>query len=230
MNNDPCRLSSLGNRPCVQLGVPVVYWGVASVKEKWGNRGAPDPHSECMAPDGLLKEPTCLRTARPPRCSLSGSLAGDMTGRAWRWLEAEDGSPAARLEGTWAVRLSVCYSRLPVTTQNILIVSRVWSPNRNGPPTSAGSASQQLAEASQGGEPSIVSSFHRALSPQLREQQQLGVLLSQAFSSKGIWHPTHIPDQGSNPRPFHWKCRVLATGPPGKSLQDPLLLPSCHLI
>ena len=34
MNNDPCRLSSLGNRPCVQLGVPVVYWGVASVKEK----------------------------------------------------------------------------------------------------------------------------------------------------------------------------------------------------
>ena len=26
-----------------------------------------------------------------------------------------------------------------------------------------------------------------------------------------------MPDQGSNPRPLHWKCRVLTTGPPGNS-------------
>ena len=126
--------------------------------------------------------------------------------------------------------VSVCYSHLLVTTQNILIISRGRSPNRNDPTTSAGFVSHQLPEVSQGGEPSIVSSFHLVLSPQLREQQQLGVLLGQAFSSKGIWHPTYIPDQGSNPCSFHWKCRVLATGPPGKSLQDSLLVPSCHLI
>ena len=27
-----------------------------------------------------------------------------------------------------------------------------------------------------------------------------------------------FPDQGSNPDPLHWEYRVLATGPPGKSL------------
>ena len=27
-----------------------------------------------------------------------------------------------------------------------------------------------------------------------------------------------FPDQGSNPGPLNWECRVLATGPPGKSL------------
>ena len=27
-----------------------------------------------------------------------------------------------------------------------------------------------------------------------------------------------FPDQGSNPGPLHWECRVLTTGPPGKSL------------
>ena len=27
-----------------------------------------------------------------------------------------------------------------------------------------------------------------------------------------------MPDQGSNPVPLHWECRVLATEPPGKSL------------
>ena len=27
-----------------------------------------------------------------------------------------------------------------------------------------------------------------------------------------------FPDQGSNPRPLRWKCEVLTTGPPGKSL------------
>ena len=26
-----------------------------------------------------------------------------------------------------------------------------------------------------------------------------------------------LPDQGSNLSPQHWECRVLATGPPGKS-------------
>ena len=26
-----------------------------------------------------------------------------------------------------------------------------------------------------------------------------------------------VPQQGSNPRPLHWKCGVLTTGPPGKS-------------
>ena len=29
----------------------------------------------------------------------------------------------------------------------------------------------------------------------------------------GIW----FPDQGLKPSPLHWECRVLATGPPGKS-------------
>ena len=29
---------------------------------------------------------------------------------------------------------------------------------------------------------------------------------------------SQLPDQGSNPRPLHWKCEVLTTGPPGKSL------------
>ena len=28
-----------------------------------------------------------------------------------------------------------------------------------------------------------------------------------------------FPDQGSNPCPLQWKCRVLTTGPPGKSQQ-----------
>ena len=30
----------------------------------------------------------------------------------------------------------------------------------------------------------------------------------------------YFPDQGWNPGPLHWKCRVLATGPPGKSLHS----------
>ena len=33
-------------------------------------------------------------------------------------------------------------------------------------------------------------------------------------AASGIW----FPDQGSNPGPLHWEHRVLATGPPGKSL------------
>ena len=26
----------------------------------------------------------------------------------------------------------------------------------------------------------------------------------------------YLPDQGSNPHPLQWKCRILTTGPPGK--------------
>ena len=37
-----------------------------------------------------------------------------------------------------------------------------------------------------------------------------GELLVVAY---GIWSP----DQGSNPGPLDWECRVLAPGPPGKS-------------
>ena len=29
-----------------------------------------------------------------------------------------------------------------------------------------------------------------------------------------------FPDQGSNPSPLHWKCRILTTGPPGKFLSN----------
>ena len=36
-----------------------------------------------------------------------------------------------------------------------------------------------------------------------------------------FWPAPHVgssfPDQGLNPRPLHWKCGVLTTGPPGKS-------------
>ena len=28
-----------------------------------------------------------------------------------------------------------------------------------------------------------------------------------------------VPEQGSNPGPLHWECAILATGPPGKSLE-----------
>ena len=28
----------------------------------------------------------------------------------------------------------------------------------------------------------------------------------------------YFPDQGLNPAPLNWNCRVLVTGPPGKSL------------
>ena len=33
-----------------------------------------------------------------------------------------------------------------------------------------------------------------------------------------------FPDQGSNPGPLHWECRVFATGPPGKSATEFLIL------
>ena len=32
-----------------------------------------------------------------------------------------------------------------------------------------------------------------------------------------MWDFSSLTDQGSNPRPRHWKCRVLTTGLPGKS-------------
>ena len=38
------------------------------------------------------------------------------------------------------------------------------------------------------------------------------------FLGRTVWHVgSQFPDQGSNPCPLHWKCRVLTTGPPGKS-------------
>ena len=35
-----------------------------------------------------------------------------------------------------------------------------------------------------------------------------------------LWHAcgSQFPNQGSNPGPLHWECRVLTTVPPGKSL------------
>ena len=27
----------------------------------------------------------------------------------------------------------------------------------------------------------------------------------------------YFPDKGSNPSPLHWECRILTTGPPGRS-------------
>ena len=35
-----------------------------------------------------------------------------------------------------------------------------------------------------------------------------------------------LPDQGSNPGPLNWECRVLATGPPRKSPK--ILVISCY--
>ena len=37
-----------------------------------------------------------------------------------------------------------------------------------------------------------------------------------------------VPNQGSNLCPLHWKCRVLTTGLPGKSLQKLLSLMQSH--
>ena len=36
-----------------------------------------------------------------------------------------------------------------------------------------------------------------------------------------------VPDQESNPGPLHWELRVLATGPPGKSVQFSSVAQSC---
>ena len=39
------------------------------------------------------------------------------------------------------------------------------------------------------------------------------------FSGCATWHvESCFPDQGSNPRPLQWKCRVLTTGPSRNSL------------
>ena len=57
-------------------------------------------------------------------------------------------------------------------------------------------------------------------------------LLKRLFgcTRSALWHANsaaacgiHFPDQGSNPGPLHWGHRVLATGPPGKSL-SPFLI------
>ena len=39
------------------------------------------------------------------------------------------------------------------------------------------------------------------------------------FICRSVWHVgCQFPDQGLNPYPLQWKCRVLTTGPPGNSL------------
>ena len=40
----------------------------------------------------------------------------------------------------------------------------------------------------------------------------------QHVGSSAVAHKIQFSDQGSNPCPLHWKCGVLATGPPRKSL------------
>ena len=40
------------------------------------------------------------------------------------------------------------------------------------------------------------------------------VAVCRVFAACGIY----FPDQGSNSGPLYWKCRILATGTPGKSL------------
>ena len=38
---------------------------------------------------------------------------------------------------------------------------------------------------------------------------------------RSAWHvESYFPDQGSNLHPLHWKCQVLTTGLPGKSLKS----------
>ena len=45
------------------------------------------------------------------------------------------------------------------------------------------------------------------------------------FFGYTLWHAgSQFPDQGSNPRPLQWNCRVLTTGPPGKSLHSYFLM------
>ena len=38
-----------------------------------------------------------------------------------------------------------------------------------------------------------------------------------------------FPNQGWNPCPLQWKCGILTTGPPGKSLNHPLINPPLRL-
>ena len=51
------------------------------------------------------------------------------------------------------------------------------------------------------------------------------------FFDHTMWHVgSQFPNQGSNPSPLHWKCRVLTTRPPGKSRTDLLeCFKFCHL-
>ena len=48
-----------------------------------------------------------------------------------------------------------------------------------------------------------------------------------AWELLGVAGGIKFPDQGLNPVPLHWECRVLATGPLGKSLLDQSL-PKVH--
>ena len=47
----------------------------------------------------------------------------------------------------------------------------------------------------------------------------MGYTFSFLFWPAGIWDLSS-PTRDQNPRPLHWKSRVLTTGPPGKFLMD----------
>ena len=48
--------------------------------------------------------------------------------------------------------------------------------------------------------------------------------LSCSMRDLKLWQVASSSDQGLNLAPLHWECRVLATGPPGKSLPVQILL------
>ena len=64
----------------------------------------------------------------------------------------------------------------------------------------------------------LVSVKGRGWSKEVRHAGPLIAACELLVAVCGIW----FPGQGSNPGPLHWECRVLATGPPGKSLHGPL--------
>ena len=50
-------------------------------------------------------------------------------------------------------------------------------------------------------------------------------MFSFLFFAQAIWHAgPEFPDQGLNPQPLQWKCGILTTGRPGKTLGISILL------
>ena len=48
---------------------------------------------------------------------------------------------------------------------------------------------------------------------------EIGKLSFELFFGHTVQHMgSQFPSQKSNPRPLHWKCTVLTTGPPARSL------------
>ena len=43
------------------------------------------------------------------------------------------------------------------------------------------------------------------------------ILIITIIFGQAMWYVGSFPNQGSNPRPLHWKRGVLTTGPPGKA-------------